>query len=126
MNEDPQSLANRFDVAERAVPERLHKAAVAVVQTGVSAFGHGSGTLLRVADCSFVITAKHVIRDARAMGWSLGITGETHIVETSGDWLGSPETGRQPDRGLGDIAVYKLSADEVSGLGAKQFVRLAD
>lgn len=121
-----RELGERFRIAERAVPQRLQEAAVAIVRTGSSAFGHGSGTLFRVSDCSFVVTAKHVIRDARDGGWPIGITGETHIVETPGDWAGSPETGRQPDRGLGDLAVYKLSEEQVSRLGSKEFVRLAD
>lgn len=121
-----RELAERFRIAERGVPERLQKAAVAIVRTGSAAFGHGSGTLFRVADYSFVVTAKHVIRDARDGEWPIGITGETHIVETPGDWAGSPETGRQPDLGLGDLAIYKLSDEQVSGLGSKEFVRLAD
>jgi hypothetical protein len=121
-----ETLAERYRVAELAVPDRLQKAAVAVVRAGNSGSGHGSGTLLRVADCSFVVTAKHVIRDARDNGWPLGITGDKHIVETPGHWAGSPESGRQPDQGLGDVAVYKLNADQVSSLGSKEFVRLTD
>lgn len=126
MDEDPKALAARFQIAERAVPERLQKAAVAIVRTGSTAFGHGSGTLLRVADCSFVVTARHVITRAMRNGWHLGITGDTHIVETAGDWLGSPQTGEQPDRRLGDIAVYKLSGAQVAELGGREFVRLTD
>jgi len=126
MNQDSSSSAERFQLADRAVPERLHKAAVAVVRTGSTVFGHGSGTLLRIADCSFVVTARHVIADAVEKHWPLGITGATHIVETPGNWLGSPQTGNQPDRGLGDIAVYKLSDGQVAELGEKEFVRLPD
>jgi hypothetical protein len=60
------------------------------------------------------------------MGWPLGITGEKHIVETPGNWLASPDTGNQPDGGLGDIALYKLNDQQIPKLGAKEFVRLSD
>jgi hypothetical protein len=115
-----------FRIAERAVPKRLENAAVAIVRTGSTAFGHGSGTLFRVADYSFVVTAKHVIRDACDGDWPIGITGETEIVETPGEWAGSPETGSQPDRGLGDIAIYRLNEEQISNLGSREFVRLTD
>jgi hypothetical protein len=121
-----RKLGERFSVVERAVPERLEKAAVAIVRTGNATSGHGSGTLFRVADYSFVVTAKHVIRAACEGGWAIGITGETNIVDTPGNWAGSPETVPQPDRGLGDLAIYRLNEDQIALLGAKEFVRLTD
>lgn len=124
---DPESLAERFKIAERAVPARIDKAAVAILRTNSeSTVAHGSGTLFQVADQRFVVTAAHVLRRAKEIGWGIGITGEKEIVQLPGDWLCSPQTGSQPDRGLGDIAVYKLTEAQVTDLGQREFVRVAD
>ncbi|SRR6266568_1410454 len=125
---DPTELANRVRIAEQSVPEICERATVAILRTKDAAtVPMGTGTLFRIADRSFVVTAAHVVRGTYAWGWGLAITGnDGKIVETGGDWLCSPTDSKQPDKGLGDIAVYGLTSVQVRDLEGKGFARLSD
>lgn len=125
--EDSNALAARFKIAEKSVPPLVDQSAVAILRTnGTSTSAHGSGTLFQVADRGFVVTAAHVARQALDSGWGLAITGAKEIVPLPGDWLCSPQIGDQPDRRVGDLALYALSDDQMSGLKGRGFVRLSN
>jgi hypothetical protein len=84
----------------------------------------GSGTLLAVGDVHFVVSAGHVIRDGTHLGATLGIgSGNASLVATTRPWLIS---GGEEETDVHDIALYRLTAEEVGRLCDAKFVRIGD
>lgn len=120
--------AARIVLAERNVPALCEKSTVAILRIqGSATVPLGTGTLLRIADRCFVVTAAHVVRHAYEWASGLAVTGDAgKIVETPSHWLCSPMDSAEPDKGLGDVAVYALTESQTQELEGKEFVRLGD
>ena len=86
-----------------------------------------TGTLFRVADRSFIVTAAHAIRDALEEKAGLGLVAISgKIVGLGGSWKCSPLPHDEMDGGLGDIAIFGLAAEQVPLLVGNDFVGLRD
>lgn len=84
----------------------------------------GTGTLFKIADRHFVVTAGHVLDDAAKNDATLAIGGsDGRFVVVGGGWIKSApaEAGD-----LYDIAVHVLSEPAVARLSGAAFLRLSD
>jgi hypothetical protein len=110
------------------VPEQAWDSTVALVimhENAVHQFG--SGILFSIADDSFVVTAGHVVKQAQQYGKTLGISSATgFFVAVSGEWICSSEGQYGTDKDPFDIAIHRLSQDEVAKIGHKTFLRFDD
>lgn len=87
----------------------------------------GTGTLFRVAERSFVVTAAHVLRQAQQMDATLGISGsDGHFIATAGQWILSGGDLPNKEDDPFDLALYSLSDDQVRRLHRQRFLRLED
>ena len=88
----------------------------------------GTGTLFRVADHFFLVTAGHVIKQACAHGKTLGIGGsdDGRFVTLSGQTLVSSEGQYGSSADLFDIALHRFSPDAVARLAKKRFLIFDD
>ena len=88
----------------------------------------GSGTLLAVADKTFVVTAGHVIHAAQSAGATVGLSGSAsgRFVAAAGRWLVSRASDGQVGDDHHDIALYQLSPSQVQQLGQMRPIRIAD
>lgn len=87
----------------------------------------GTGTLLKVADQLFVVTAAHVVRQAKKDDGSLCLAGEHGtLVPADGEWFYSAEGQYGSHTDPFDVAVLPLAENIAAKLGAKGFLRLHD
>lgn len=88
----------------------------------------GTGTLFRVADHFFLVTAGHVIKKACELGKTLGIGGsdDGHFIALSGETLVSSEGQYGTTGDPFDIALHRFSSDAVARLAKKRFLLLDD
>ena len=87
----------------------------------------GTGTLFRVADRSFVVTAAHVLRQAQQMDSTLGISGSNgYFIATAGQWILSGADFPNKEDDPFDLALYSLSDDQVRRLHRQRFLRLEE
>lgn len=87
----------------------------------------GTGTLFRVADRSFLVTAAHVLRQAQQMDSTLGISGsDGYFIATAGQWILSGADFSNKEDDPFDLALYPLSDDQVMRLHGQRFLRLED
>jgi hypothetical protein len=105
-----------------SIPDAVANSAVAIVGANrptVRQFG--SGTLLAVADRCFVVTAAHVVRQARDCNSTIGITGagDDHFIATPETWIVS-----QGDSF--DLAICPLDQSRSERLAKSTFVRISD
>lgn len=79
----------------------------------------GSGTLFRIADHSFVVTAAHVIASAQKIQKTIGIGARAgaNLIATGGTWFSS-------ESNLYDVAVYPLSSEQAALLQDMRFLEL--
>lgn len=88
----------------------------------------GSGTLLAVADAHFVVTAAHVLRHAQSHGMTVGVSSGDNqsFTAITGDWMltTSSDGGASDDQF--DIAVSRLSPNQLHRFAGVTFVRIAD
>jgi hypothetical protein len=89
---------------------------------------HGTGTLLRIADHHFLVTAGHVFKQAAQHGKSLGIGGASdgRFIGLSGNTLVSAEGQYGSADDPLDIGLHVLSPSAVGRLSSRQFVTLGD
>ncbi len=80
----------------------------------------GTGTLLKIADDSFLVTAAHVATYATKLKKSLCIGINNGFIQLNGDWCLSTESTPH------DIAVLRLPADMASKLVDIPHIRLHD
>ncbi len=84
---------------------------------------HGTGTLLRVAERSFLVTAAHVFRSAQQNNLTLYIgASESKVVPLSGKFYYTPGGEDDPY----DLGVRELSQSVVDNLKSLEFARLLD
>lgn len=111
-----------------SVPVAVADSTVIIVGANAPIVRHlGSGTLFRVADMSFVVTAAHVLHSAYANGATVGISGgDSNFITTDGSWILS--NGVDGDNGADplDVAVYPLREDQIARMGNRKFLRLND
>lgn len=98
-----------------------------IIVRGRSLYQFGTGTLLRIADQSFIVTAAHVIKEAHRYDNSLCITEPTgSFIQVSGNWICSAKGQYGTSEDLFDIAVLQLDQTVVEKLTEKSFLRLYD
>jgi len=105
-----------------SIPDAVANSAVAIVGANrptVRQFG--SGTLVAVADRRFVVTAAHVVRDARNAKSTVGIAvaGDDYFIATPETWIVS-----QGDSF--DLAICPLDQSQSERLAKSTFVRIGD
>ena len=87
----------------------------------------GTGTLFRVADQSFLVTAAHVIKEAHKIDRGLCITASNDsFVQVHGNWLCSEKGQYGTSSDPFDIAVLPLDSNIVAKLTDYTFLRLHD
>ncbi len=87
----------------------------------------GTGTLLRVADQSFIVTAAHVIKETPRSGTGLCITRtDGSFAQASGNWICSSEGQYGTSSDPFDVAVLRLEPSTARGLSNESFLRLDD
>ena len=87
----------------------------------------GTGTLLRVAEESFIITAAHVMKEAVKFDKGLCITASNEsFVQIYGNWVYSSEGQYGTTEDPFDIAILRLDSNIVGRLKDSLFLRLHD
>jgi len=110
------------------IPIDAWKATVSIVIVlGRKLQQFGTGTLVSIADQSFVVTAAHVIKEAQKYGSSLCLAGERgSFVQIQGNWLCSVEGQYGTSSDPFDVAVLLLDSSTVEKLSGNTFLRLDD
>lgn len=125
----PVDLSELISAMASCVPPKVAAATVAIVGATSSVVRQiGSGTLLAVADAHFVVTAAHVLRHAQAHGMTVAVSSGDNqsFTATTGEWmLTVPSDGATSDDQF-DIAVFRLSPNQVHRFASVSFVRIAD
>lgn len=76
MSSDADNVADYCTRLESVIPARAWKSTVVIVRAQKpDVIQLGTGTLFRIADKSFVVTAAHVIRAASDLNQTVGIGG---------------------------------------------------
>jgi len=117
------------DAIRRSIPALATTSTVALVDSRSEVIRQrGSGTLIAVADQTFVLTAAHVVRHAKAAGATLGVSsyGSKRFVAVAGKWIMSSGGSQESEADPNDVAVYELSNDQRERLTGCEFVRIAD
>lgn len=117
-----------YDQVAKHIPENGWDATVAIVLAhGGAVHQFGTGTLFRVGDDSFVVTAAHVIKEASAHGKTLGITSAVDsIVAVPGTWMCSSKGQYGSPDDPFDVAVHKLPKDAIDKIGSKTYLTFDD
>jgi len=117
-----------YSQIESHVPPKAWQSTVAIVIVcGTELRQFGTGILLRIADQSFIVTAGHVIKDARKSQNSLCITcSNCSFVQVHGTWICSAEGQYGTTKDPFDVAVLPLDSAVVAKLSDKSFLRLDD
>jgi len=116
-------------VIAQCVPSLAAESLVAIVAGKMPVVRQiGSGTLLAVADKTFVVTAGHVIRAAQSIGATVGLSGSAsgRFVAAAGQWLLSGASGDHVGGDYHDVALYPLSPSQAEQLGLTRPIRIAD
>ena len=89
---------------------------------------HGTGTLFRVADHFFLVTAGHVLKQACEHGKTLGIGGsdDGHFIALSGKTVVSSEGQYGTSADPFDIGLHRLAPDAIARLSKKRFLIFND
>lgn len=125
----PSQSSELVRAMAESVPELTVTSTVAIVGTKAPITRQiASGTLLAVADSRFVLTAAHVVREGARHDYTLGVSGgkQANFTTLGGTWMVS--TGSHPDAtdDKYDVALCRLSDEQVARLGDVEFVRIAD
>jgi hypothetical protein len=134
MNAQQQNISRLLKSIEPHVPQQAWSSTVAIVIVDrpralnyrPRLLHYGSGILFRVADDSFVVTAAHVITEARKRSNTLGFSSVTGFVAPINQWFVSAQGQLGADGDAFDIAACKLSKNEVEKLTGKTFVSVED
>lgn len=109
-------------------PQNMEGATVAIVRGNNPCVAqHGTGILFAVAERYFVVTAGHVLIEARKIEADLGISSALRgFVATPGPWIVSKNVGGTVEESMIDIALYELNPSQRAALGGKVFLKLTD
>ncbi len=121
MNE-VQSLSQKClnETLEAQIPPLAWDATVAIIAEHDRALKQfGTGTLLKIADQTFIVTAAHVVKNAKKSNGSLCFSNKNgKFVPASGEWFCSSDDY--------DVAVLEISDEVAKKLGISTFLRLHD
>lgn len=122
------SQKNLYRRIESFIPSKAKESAVPIVLIhGTELHQFGTGTLLRVADHSFIVTAAHVVKDARQDDEGLCIPrADGSFAQIHGDWICSSEGQYGTAVDPFDLAILHLDSSSVKGLTNESFLRLDD
>lgn len=122
MREDNLAAAAEINKRTDGVITKSTVGIVASVNKNLSSLG--SGTLLAVGDAFFVLSAGHVLREAKERDATVGIgSGNSKFVATTRNWLISGGSSGTDEH---DIAMYQLTREEAFRLSGAEFVRIGD
>jgi hypothetical protein len=128
--DDLVQLQRRINATATAqIPSCAWDCTVPVVVAHEGAVHHfGTGTLFRVADYFFLVTAGHVIKQACEQGKTLGIGGsqDGHFISLSGETLVSSEGRYGSSEDPLDIALHRFAPDAAPRLATKRFLLFND
>ncbi len=113
---------------ESRIPIDAWKATVSIVIVrGRELQQFGTGTLVSIAEQSFVVTAAHVIKAAQKYSSSLCLASEGgSFVQIQGNWLCSVEGQYGTSSDPFDVALLSLDPGTVVKLSGNTFLRLDD
>ena len=121
-----QKDANR--AVTKCIPDQAWKSAITIIEAepkNETLCPYGTGTLFRVADESFLVTAGHVAKDAVKSNTPLCVpTSDDSFVQLHGIWICSADNQYGTSKDPFDIAVLKLTSKVVEKLAADSFLRL--
>lgn len=128
MSYDPNKIAEYCARFEAMIPTRAWKSTVVIVRAEQQAVIQvGTGTLFRIADKSFVITAAHVTRAAAELNQTIGVSGgETNFVALSEPAICSDDRRLSFTEDSFDVAVMPLTHEQTSRLEGSTFLRFDD
>ena len=127
MSSEKSTPSEIYRLVDSFIPALAWDATVAIVAaTGTTLYQFGTGTLFRVADESFVVTAAHVPKVAEKKGLRLCITGVDGFIPLPRRWIGSADQQYGTNSDPFDVAVVQLGPDCVQKLTAKVFLRFDD
>lgn len=115
------------DIASSQIPSLAWDCTVPIVIAHEGSVHHfGTGTLFRISDYFFLITAGHVIKQACANGKTVGIGGseDGKFIALIGDTLVSAASQYGTSADPLDIGVHRLARTAVDRLQNKQFLIL--
>lgn len=112
----------------KCIPDQAWKSAITLIEAepkNETLCPWGTGTLFRVADESFLVTAGHVAKDAVDCNTPLCVpTSGDSFVQLHGNWFCSTDNQYGISKDPFDIAVLKLTSEVVEKLAADSFLRL--
>jgi hypothetical protein len=116
------------EMLEARIPSVAWHATVAIViEVNKTLRQFGTGTLLKIADVIFVVTAAHVVRQAKSSDGSLCLASENGVfVPASGEWFCSSEGQHGSHGDPFDVAALEISEETATRLGVTTFLRLHD
>ena len=124
--DDQHELQRKINnTATAQIPACAWDCTVPIVIAHDSAVRHfGTGTLFRVADHFFLVTAGHVIKQACAHHKTVGIGGsdDGKFIALTGDTLVSSEGQYGTSADPFDIALHRLALEAVGRLSNKRFL----
>lgn len=114
----------------KCLPDQAWKSAIAIIEAepiNETLCPFGTGTLFRVADESFLVTAGHVAKDAEKGDIPLCVpTSGNSFVQLHGSWIRSADNQYGSYEDPFDIAVLKLTSKVVEKLAEDSFLRLSE
>jgi hypothetical protein len=110
-----------------SIPDSVAQTSVAIIAANRPVVAQiGTGTLFRIGKHHFLVTAAHVVSLASKRRSTLGITGAADMqgIALGGQWVcsGDPDSGHSPF----DVAIYKFQEKEITRLGDRLFLSLAE
>lgn len=116
---------NLYRRIDSFIPPKAKESTVAIVLIhGAVLHQFGTGTLFRIADHSFLVTAAHVVEEARKYEGLCIPTADGSFVQIHGKWICSSKGQYGTATDLFDIAVLRLSSSTVVRLDDESFLRL--
>lgn len=131
--EELQKLIDDSDLcksmATQLLPRIWESTIPILVKQGSDIRQHGTGTLLRIADRSFLVTAAHVVHQAREFHLPLLLdSGNKGLLQLPANFhvLKTPDTKPGSRDDSYDLAICELNQDVIDHLGDRTYVRLLD
>lgn len=111
------------EILDSVIPSKVSETSINIVAFDTDdkvLHQFGTGTLLRIADDSFLVTAAHIATQAKELSKSLCIGVDETFIQLHGNWCLSSENSPY------DIAVLRLPLDITNKLSNLAHVRLQD
>jgi len=111
------------------IPDKAWNSTVSIsINEGETLHQHGTGTLFKIGDASFIITAGHVVKLAKENDRILcmAVGKSASYVQLHGTWICSAENQGYDNSDLFDIAVLRLQPETVQKITNKSFLGIID